>query len=109
MSSSSAIVSSSFGQAASGRRILGKRRWLDIFPACYSCYHENMIRQSRDNMKTSKPRPKITGTLVGVRLQEPELVALDGWRKKQADLPTRPEAIRRLLGTALKIRETDRR
>jgi hypothetical protein len=35
--------------------------------------------------------------------------AIDAWRKRQADLPTRPEAIRRLLGAALKMPETDRR
>jgi hypothetical protein len=51
----------------------------------------------RDNMKTQKPRATETGTLVGVRLQAPQLAALDAWRKNQDDLPTRPEAVRRLL------------
>jgi len=46
-------------------------------------------------------RPKETGTLVGVRLQAPELGALDAWRKEQADLPTRPEAVRRLLAASM--------
>lgn len=71
--------------------------------ARFPCYRENIARQVRDNMKkpNPKPRPKATGTLIGVRLQEPELAAVDGWRKKQADIPTRPEAIRRLLGKAL--------
>jgi hypothetical protein len=39
-----------------------------------------------------------------VRLQ-PELAApLDGWRRKQADLPSRAEAIRRLVELGLKAK-----
>ena len=53
-------------------------------------------------MKTPKVRSPETGTLVGVRLQEPALKAVDKWRKSEADLPSRPEAIRRLLEKALK-------
>lgn len=37
-----------------------------------------------------------------VRLQPTGLLALDSWRKKQTDLPSRPEAIRRILELALK-------
>jgi hypothetical protein len=44
-----------------------------------------------------KKRPPVTGTLVGVRFQPDDLQALDVWRHHQADDPTRPEAIRRLL------------
>lgn len=36
-----------------------------------------------------------------VRLQPSSLAAVDAWRKQQADLPSRPEAIRRLLESAL--------
>jgi hypothetical protein len=32
-----------------------------------------------------------------VRLQKSDLEKLDAWRSKQEDLPTRPEAVRRLL------------
>ncbi len=52
-------------------------------------------------MGRAKARPKAAGTLVGVRLQPSELGALDSWRKQQEDLPTRPEAVRRLLASAL--------
>lgn len=52
-------------------------------------------------MKAPKKRPAETGTLIGVRLQAPELAALDAWRKDQPDLPTRPEALRRLAASAL--------
>jgi hypothetical protein len=40
------------------------------------------------------------GTLIGVRLQARELEAIDDWRRGQPDLPTRPEAIRRLVTQA---------
>ena len=62
---------------------------------------KSQMVKSRDNMKTQKPRATETGTLVGVRLQAPQLAALDAWRKNQDDLPTRPEAVRRLLEAAV--------
>jgi len=39
----------------------------------------------------------MTGTLVGTRFQPSLLDAVDAWRKRQPDLPTRPEAVRRLV------------
>jgi hypothetical protein len=48
-------------------------------------------------MKTRKKRPAQTGELVGVRFQPDPLAALDEWRRKQTDLPSRAEAIRRLV------------
>lgn len=56
----------------------------------------------RVNMSTSKPperrpRAKTTGALVGTRFQPDLLEAIDLWRKAQFDLPTRPEAVRRLV------------
>lgn len=69
---------------------------------------ERLILWYRDNMKTSmaieipvnaKPRRRATttGTLVGTRFQATLLEAIDSWRKDQTDLPTRPEAVRRLV------------
>jgi hypothetical protein len=52
-------------------------------------------------MKSRKTRPRETGTLVGVRVQADFLKRLDDWRKNQSDVPTRPEAIRRLAEKAL--------
>ena len=49
----------------------------------------------------TKKRAPVTGTLIGVRLQPDSLAAIDEWRKRQEDLPSRPEAIRRLLNAAL--------
>jgi metal-responsive CopG/Arc/MetJ family transcriptional regulator len=52
--------------------------------------------------KKKKIRPSQTGTPVYVRLQEEPLAALDDWRRHQADLPGRSEAIRRILEAFLK-------
>jgi hypothetical protein len=50
---------------------------------------------------THKKRPDQTGTLVGTRFQPDDLASLDSWRREQADIPARPEAIRRLVRKAL--------
>jgi len=47
-------------------------------------------------------RGKTTGELIGVRCQAELLAAIDEWRRKQSDLPNRPEAMRRLIEQALK-------
>ena len=53
---------------------------------------------THDNTKIRKRRPRETGTLIGVRLQPPMLVALDRMIADQPDpKPTRPEAIRQAL------------
>jgi hypothetical protein len=43
----------------------------------------------------------MAGTPIMVRLQDEALAELDAWRRKQSDLPTRPEALRRLMDKAL--------
>jgi hypothetical protein len=57
-----------------------------------------MITRNHD---TTLARAPETGQLVGVRLQPTDLAALDDWRRRQEDLPTRPEAIRRLIAQGL--------
>jgi hypothetical protein len=42
---------------------------------------------------------------IGVRVDEEFLKQLDAWRKKQDDLPGRPEAIRRLVELGLKAKK----
>jgi hypothetical protein len=42
------------------------------------------------------------GTQVQVRLDRERLEQLDDWRRTQADIPTRGEAVRRLMDRAFK-------
>jgi hypothetical protein len=41
---------------------------------------------------------------IGVRVDADFLKAIDEWRRKQDDVPTRPEAIRRLVDLGLKAK-----
>ena len=59
-----------------------------------------MTKTTGDIMKPRK-RADQSGAPVMVRLQPDQLDAVDGWRKDQSDLPSRPEAIRRLVELAL--------
>ena len=47
--------------------------------------------------------PEDKSTPVMVRLSPDERSSVDAWRRKQTDLPSRPEAIRRLVKMALGI------
>ena len=51
--------------------------------------------------KRRGPAPTGKGTQVVVRMQPPALANLDRWIARQAEAPTRPEAIRRLVEIAL--------
>ena len=57
-----------------------------------------------DNRKRKLGRPPVGSTLVGVRLPPTELAALDAWIAKQAEPMSRPEALRRLVDSALKAK-----
>ncbi|TSB03982.1 hypothetical protein FOM92_00610 [Sphingorhabdus contaminans] len=57
-----------------------------------------MSKSTGDNTKKRAPE---TGTLVGVRFQAGPLAQIDEWRSGQGDLPSRPEAVRRLVEKAL--------
>jgi metal-responsive CopG/Arc/MetJ family transcriptional regulator len=45
---------------------------------------------------------------IGVRVDPALLKVIDEWRRKQDDVPTRPEAIRRLVETALGLRAKEK-
>jgi hypothetical protein len=47
-----------------------------------------------------RPRTGV-GTLIGLRWHEPALAEIDEWRRKQPDLPSRGESIRRLVELGL--------
>jgi hypothetical protein len=69
-----------------------------------SCYHYLMRKAISDNANRRGPgRPPTTGrgTLVGVRILAPVLSRLDAWVSEQPDMPSRPEAIRRLMELGL--------
>lgn len=57
---------------------------------------EIMDAQKRGRPATGKGAP------IQVRLQPDQLAQLDQWIAAQADQPSRPEAVRRLIAAALK-------
>jgi hypothetical protein len=63
-----------------------------------------MAKSTHVITKTPKKRAPVTGDLVGVRIQHDMGKELDDWRRKQDDLPGRPEAIRRLVELGLKAK-----
>ncbi|UNC15611.1 CopG family transcriptional regulator [Acidiphilium multivorum] len=54
-----------------------------------------------DVKKAKKGRPPVDSEAVTVRMERPQIARLDDWRRNQSDLPTRPEAVRRLLDKAM--------
>ena len=51
---------------------------------------------------SGRGRPKVDSEQITVRLPRDLLEALDDFRRQQDDLPTRPEAVRRILAERLK-------
>jgi hypothetical protein len=58
---------------------------------------EKMLAKKR----LGRPRTGINPT-IGVRMPANEIAAVDEWRNQQADKPSRPIAIRRLVGLGMK-------
>lgn len=63
-----------------------------------------MAKTTGDIAESRKKRPEQTGYMVATRLQPELLKQLDDWRRAQPDLPSRPEALRRLAARALTVR-----
>lgn len=61
-----------------------------------------MTKQETLQPKKRGPKPTGIGTPIQVRLQPETLAAVDEWRKNQAELPSRPGAIRKLIELGLK-------
>ena len=57
-----------------------------------------------DTKKPKSGRPRADTEAVNLRLPRELLAALDDFRRGQDDLPTRPEAIRRILADALRAK-----
>jgi hypothetical protein len=60
--------------------------------------------KSTDNSakKSKLGRPPVESEAINVRMALEVIGTIDNWRRKQADLPGRPEAIRRLVDLGLK-------
>jgi hypothetical protein len=65
-------------------------------------------KKAHRSLGSPRPRPKGTGEPVLVRLQPEFAAPLDGWRRGQSDLPSRAEAIRRLVELRLKVKAPKR-
>jgi hypothetical protein len=63
-----------------------------------------MGKSTREITKSPKKRAAATGDPVLVRVQPDMAKMLDDWRRKQDDLPGRPEAMRRLVELGLKAK-----
>jgi hypothetical protein len=59
------------------------------------------MKSTIDSAKKSRGRPPVDTEAVNVRMTTEALQTIDDWRRKQEDLPGRPEAIRRLVEQAL--------
>ncbi|KRP85830.1 hypothetical protein AOQ72_04090 [Bradyrhizobium yuanmingense] len=62
------------------------------------------MKKTTSDRMTSQKRPPGAGDPVMVRIQPDMAKELDDWRRKQDDLPGRPEAIRRLVEIGLKVK-----
>lgn len=58
-----------------------------------------------DVKKAKKGRPPVDSEAITVRMERPQIARLDDWRRNQSDLPTRPEAVRRLVEKAISSEE----
>jgi hypothetical protein len=57
--------------------------------------------KSIDGARNKRGRPPVGSTPINLRLAPAQLGAVDDWRRLQDDLPTRPEAVRRLIDRGL--------
>ena len=69
-------------------------------------YHLIMKSAIENGTKKSKGRPATgIGLQIGARWSLDTVKEIDDWRRKQDDLPGRPEAIRRLVELGLKVKK----
>jgi len=83
------------------------RRCLDL-ETVLTGLAKTVFGMAKKSKKRGPPRTTGTGTLVGLRCHQPFLDAVDRWRERQDDKPTRPAAILRLAKESLSI-VSDRR
>ncbi|WP_354077580.1 hypothetical protein [Bradyrhizobium sp. S3.5.5] len=63
------------------------------------------MKKTTNDRTLPQKRPAVTGAPVMVRIQPDLAKELDDWRRRQEDLPGRPEAIRRLVEIGLKAKK----
>jgi hypothetical protein len=61
------------------------------------------MKRATTSKKIGRPATGI-GLLIGLRWQPPQVEAIDNWRREEPDLPSRPEAIRRLVELGLQAK-----
>jgi len=69
--------------------------------AARSVWRYKTVMSIINSAKKPKGRPSVDSEAVNVRIERSMLDALDEWRRAQSDIPTRPEAIRRLVEKSL--------
>jgi hypothetical protein len=69
------------------------------------CHYNFMPSKINDIKKSQRGRPPVESEAVTVRMTVDALQNLDDWRRKQRDLPGRPEAVRRLIEIGLKAKK----
>lgn len=60
-----------------------------------------------DTVKPKKGRPPVDTVAINLRLPRKALEEVDAYRRAQNDLPTRPEAIRRLIEAGLQAMKAE--
>jgi hypothetical protein len=66
-----------------------------------------MSKSIRDTKKRGRPATTGAGIQIGARWHEPEVRAIDEWRRKQPDQPSRAQAVRLLVTAMLHILAKD--
>jgi hypothetical protein len=69
--------------------------------AAQHLWRYKIIMSIDSTRKSTKGRPSVDSEAVNVRMERPQLTRLDDWRRRQVDMPSRPEAIRRLIDLGL--------
>jgi hypothetical protein len=68
-------------------------------------WHHKVMKSTVYSAKKRKiGRPSVDSEAVNVRITRDALQTIDDWRRKQEDLPGRPEAIRRLIELGLRAK-----
>jgi hypothetical protein len=62
------------------------------------------MKSTINSAKKRRGRPEVESEAVNVRIVKSGLESIDAWRRTQEDLPSRPEAIRRLVELGLKAK-----